>query len=44
MATPVSRVLVVTVGMFAQRDLVFGFVSLWILAVLATSIAVALRF
>lgn len=43
MATPVARVVVVTIGMFARRDIVFGFVSLWILLVLATSIGVALH-
>jgi uncharacterized membrane protein len=41
MATPVARVAIVTVGMFAERDWVFGLVSLWVLAVLATSIGVA---
>ena len=43
MLTPVARVVVVTVGMFARRDVIFGFISLWILVVLATSIGVALR-
>jgi hypothetical protein len=43
MLTPVARVVVVTIGMFARRDVVFGFVSLWILVVLATSIGVALH-
>ena len=43
MLTPVARVVVVTIGMFARRDVVFGFISLWILVVLATSIGVALR-
>jgi uncharacterized membrane protein len=42
MLTPVARVVVVTVGMFLRRDLVFGFLSLGILLVLATSIAVSL--
>jgi uncharacterized membrane protein len=41
MATPVARVAIVTVGMLAERDWMFGLVSLWVLAVLATSIAVA---
>jgi uncharacterized membrane protein len=41
MSTPVARVVVVTIGMFAKRDWVFGLVSLWVLAVLATSISVA---
>ena len=43
MLTPVARVVVVTVGMFLRRDLVFAFLSLGILLVLATSIAVSLR-
>ncbi len=41
MATPVARVAIVTVGMFAERDWAFGLVSLWVLAVLATSVGVA---
>ncbi len=41
MATPVARVAIVTVGMFVERDWMFGLVSLWVLGVLATSIAVA---
>jgi len=44
MLTPVARVVVVTIGMFLRRDLVFGFLSLGILLVLATSIVVSLRF
>lgn len=41
MLTPVTRVVVVTVGMFARRDWAFGLISLWVLGVLATSMAVA---
>jgi len=41
MLTPVARVVVVTIGMFARRDVLFGLISLWILVVLATSIGVA---
>jgi uncharacterized membrane protein len=44
MLTPVARVVVVTVGMFLRRDLIFGVLSLGILLVLATSILVSLRF
>ncbi|MFI5184826.1 MAG: hypothetical protein ACHQNV_10525 [Vicinamibacteria bacterium] len=43
MLTPVGRVVVVTIGMFARRDMVFGVLSLGILLVLATSIIVSLR-
>jgi uncharacterized membrane protein len=43
MLTPVARVVVVTIGMFVRRDVLFGFISLWILVVLATSIGVALH-
>jgi hypothetical protein len=32
-----------TIGMFVRRDVLFGFISLWILVVLATSIGVALH-
>jgi uncharacterized membrane protein len=41
MATPVVRVVIVMVGMFLERDWIFGLVSLWVLGVLATSIGVA---
>jgi uncharacterized membrane protein len=41
MATPVVRVLIVTVGLLAERDWYFGLISLWVLGVLATSIGVA---
>ena len=43
LATPVARVLVVTIGMMLERDWVFTLVSLWILAVLASGIWVAAR-
>jgi len=43
MLTPVVRVIVVTIGMFARRDVLFGLVSLWILVVLVTSMGVAFR-
>lgn len=43
LATPVARVVVVTIGMMHERDWVFTFVSLWILAVLASGIFVAVR-
>lgn len=41
MFTPVARVVVVTAGMLAKRDFVFGLVSLWVLGVLAMSVTVA---
>jgi len=44
MLTPVARVVVVTVGMLARRDWAFGLISLWVLGVLATSMAVAFHF
>ena len=37
MFTPVARVVILVIGLFQQRDLVFGPVSLVILAVLASS-------
>lgn len=43
MLTPVARVVVVTIALFARRDVVFGGISLWILVVLTTSLAVSLR-
>jgi uncharacterized membrane protein len=43
MLTPVTRVVVVTIGLLRRRDLVFGLVSLWILAVLASGMYVAFR-
>lgn len=44
MLTPIARVVIVTIGLFARRDLVFGGISLWILVILMTSVSVALRF
>jgi uncharacterized membrane protein len=41
MTTPVARVVVVTIGMLRERDWLFAAVSLWILAVLASSVYVA---
>ncbi|MCL4818351.1 MAG: DUF1634 domain-containing protein [Vicinamibacteria bacterium] len=37
--TPVARVIVLTVGLFHQKDWGFAFVSLWILLVLLSSIS-----
>lgn len=36
--TPVARVVVLTVGLFHQKDWLFALVSLWILLVLLSSI------
>lgn len=44
MLTPVARVVVVTVGFFWRRDILFGLVSLWILGVLSMSISIGLGF
>jgi hypothetical protein len=41
MLTPVARVVVLTVGLLRQRDYVFGLISLWILAVLASGMYMA---
>jgi len=41
MLTPVARVVVLTVGLLHERDWLFGLISLWILGVLASSMAVA---
>jgi uncharacterized membrane protein len=41
MTTPVARVVVVTIGMLREKDWLFAAVSLWILAVLASSAYVA---
>jgi uncharacterized membrane protein len=38
MATPVARVVVVTVGMLREKDWLFAGVSFWILAVLGSSL------
>ena len=41
MATPVARVVVVTIGLALERDWAFALISLWILGVLASSLYVA---
>jgi uncharacterized membrane protein len=41
--TPAARVVVLTIGLALQRDWVFALVSFWILAVLFSSLMVALR-
>jgi uncharacterized membrane protein len=38
MATPVARVVVVTIGMLRERDWLFAAISVWILSVLGSSI------
>jgi uncharacterized membrane protein len=38
MLTPVARVLVLTLGLFHERDFLFASLSLWILGVLASGI------
>jgi uncharacterized membrane protein len=43
MVTPVVRVIVVTVGLAVERDWLFTVVSLFVLAVLASGISVAVR-
>jgi uncharacterized membrane protein len=43
MLTPVLRVIVLTVGLLLRRDWLFGAVSLVVLAVLLSGIAVSLR-
>jgi uncharacterized membrane protein len=43
MLTPVARVLVLTVGLFHERDFLFGALSLWVLAVLASGIWVSVH-
>lgn len=42
-ATPVARVVVMTVGLLRRRDWAFALISLWILGVLASSALVAVR-
>lgn len=44
MSTPAARVVVLTFGLLAERDWLFALVSFWILAVLASSLALALRY
>jgi uncharacterized membrane protein len=41
--TPVARVVVLTVGLFHERDWLFGLLSLFILAVLGASMLVGAR-
>jgi uncharacterized membrane protein len=41
MTTPVARVVVVTIGMLRERDWLFAAISIWILAVLGSSVYVA---
>lgn len=41
MITPVGRVVVVTIGLFAQRDWIFAAISLWILLVIVSSMFVS---
>ena len=43
MMTPVARVVVLTAGLAHKRDWLFASISLWILAVLGSSLFVALR-
>ncbi len=43
LATPVARVVVVTLGLFRQRDWLFASISLWIFLVLASAASVGLR-
>ena len=43
MFTPVARVVLVTVGLLKERDWLFGLISAFVLAVLASSVWVAFR-
>lgn len=43
MLTPVARVVVLTFGLFRQRDVAFGLVSLFVLGVLLSGIVVSVR-
>ena len=43
MFTPVARVVLVTLGLFKERDVLFGLISAFVLAVLASSVWVAFR-
>ena len=43
MFTPVARVVLVTLGLFKEHDLLFGLISAFVLAVLASSVWVAFR-
>jgi uncharacterized membrane protein len=41
MFTPVARVVILTVGLFRERDFLFAFVSFFVLGVLVSGIAVS---
>jgi uncharacterized membrane protein len=43
MVTPVARVVIMVIGLFEQRDLLFGVLSLVILSVLASSFYTAVQ-
>ena len=43
LATPVARVVVVTLGLFRRRDWLFASISLWIFLVLASAASVGLQ-
>jgi uncharacterized membrane protein len=43
MLTPVARVVILTFGLFRQKDVVFGLVSLFVLGVLLSGIVVSAR-
>jgi uncharacterized membrane protein len=43
MLTPVARVVILTAGLFRERDAVFGLVSLFVLGVLLSGIVVSAR-
>ena len=43
MFTPVARVVILTFGLFRQRDVAFGLVSLFVLGVLVSGIVVSAR-
>ena len=43
MLTPVARVVILTFGLFRQRDVLFGLVSLFVLGVLLSGIVVSAR-
>jgi uncharacterized membrane protein len=43
MLTPVARVVVLTIGLSRQRDWLFATISLFVLAVLGSGIALAFR-
>ena len=43
MLTPVARVVILTVGLLYERDLLFGLASLFVLGVLLSGLVVSLR-